>query len=144
MKNIKKGLIAVVFMLSILVSNAQEQSRKEKMEALKIAYITEKLDLTTEESKTFWPVMNDYQNAKKALNTRKKSDKKPNIDEMSDTEINTFIESKLQKAQNLLDLRKEYTVKFKKVLPIKKVAKLIEAERNFRREVLKRMKKNNK
>lgn len=31
------------------------QEKKDKIKALKVAYITEKLDLTTEEAQKFWP-----------------------------------------------------------------------------------------
>ena len=140
MKDLKKILIIALLMVSVIGTNAQKESKREKMEALKIAFITEKLDLTKEESQKFWPVFNQYQKDKKAISERKKGDKKPDFDSMSDSEIENFIDSKLVKAQNLLNLRKEYLGEFKKVLPIRKVAKLIQAERNFKREVLKRLK----
>lgn len=40
-------------MVSVIGANAQKESRREKMEALKIAFITEKLDLTKEEFQDF-------------------------------------------------------------------------------------------
>jgi len=142
MKTVKKGLIVAVFMLSIIFVKAQEQTRKEKMEALKIAYITEKLELTESEAKNFWPIFNDYQSAKKDIHGKKSEKKKPNFDEMSEQEIESFIDNKITNAQKLLDLKKEYLEKFKKILPIKKVAKLLQAERGFKKEVLKRMRQN--
>lgn len=39
----------------------------------------------------------------------------------------------------LLDLRKLYYERFRKVLPIKKVAKLYEAEKEFQRRLIRRL-----
>jgi hypothetical protein len=54
-------LILAVFTMGI--GTAQEKkagddktSKKEELEAQKVAFITTKLDLTTDESKSFWPV----------------------------------------------------------------------------------------
>jgi len=142
MKNLKKELFIAVFMLSIFITKAQEQTKKEKMEALKIAYIAEKLDLSEAESQKFWPIFNDYQKDKKAIHGNKKGKEKPNLDEMSDQEIENLINEKVKQQQSTLDLRIEYITKFKTVLPIIKVAKLLEAQKGFRKEILKRMKNN--
>ncbi len=142
MKNLKKGLFITVFMLSVIITKAQDQTRKEKMEALKIAYITEKLELGVVESQKFWPIFNNYQKDKKALHSIKKEDQKPNLDEMSDQEIDNFINEIIKQQQTILDLRREYIAKFKTVLPVRKVAKLLEAEKGFRKEILKRLKHN--
>lgn len=139
MKNIKKGIVVIVFMLSIVMIKAQEENRREKMEALKIAYITEKIDLSESEAKEFWPVFNEYQKERKNIRTRKKGKEKPNFDEMSDSEVEAFIDKRILNAERMLALRKKYLEKFKSILPIKKVAKLLEAERGFKREVLKKM-----
>jgi len=139
MKNLRKSILIIVFILGIFSINAQDKTKREKMEALKISYITEKLDLTTAEAEKFWPIYNDYKTAKKEMKSKKGS-KKPNIEEMTDIEVESLINERIQKEQSILNLRKEYIGKFKTVLPIKKVAKLLQAEKEFRREIIKKMK----
>jgi DNA polymerase elongation subunit (family B) len=55
--------------------NAEDYGKKErfreKLEAQRIAYITNKLDLSSEESIKFWPVYNEY--SKKRLEIRKEN-----------------------------------------------------------------------
>lgn len=138
MKNIKNRVLVVVFLLSAIVINAQE-TKKQKMEALKIAYITEKLELTTNEAEKFWPIYKEYQVNKKALRKNNKKNK-PNVDEMNDLEIESFINEKFEIEEKHLLLKKEFVEKIKHVLPMKKIAKLLKAEKSFRREVLKRLK----
>jgi hypothetical protein len=58
---------------------------------------------------------------------------------MSDPEIEKFVDSEVAFRQAELDVLKKYQVQFKKVLPIRKVAKLIRAEEDFKRELLKRI-----
>ena len=38
-----------------------EPPKKEKMEAMRVGFITQKLDLTSEEAQKFWPVYNEFQ-----------------------------------------------------------------------------------
>ena len=55
---------------------------------------------------------------------------------MSDTELATSIDIELEYEQKELNLKKEYNVLFKKILPIRKVAQLHASEQGFRKELL--------
>jgi hypothetical protein len=59
------------------------------------------------------------------------------IDEMSDEELAKMINSHFDNEQKLLDIKKKYAEEFKKVLSLKKVALLADAENEFKREMLK-------
>jgi hypothetical protein len=54
----------MVMVGSISFANAQNGNgqRQEKIQALKIAFITQKLKLTPAEAEKFWPVYNQYNN----------------------------------------------------------------------------------
>lgn len=70
MIQLRKHITTLLRILVILVlangMHAQNkmEKRKEKMEALKIAYITEELDLSQEEWQIFWPLYNEYNKEK--------------------------------------------------------------------------------
>jgi len=70
MKHIKNILVRSFCLILLLsyathsMSQGKIDKRKEKMEALKIAYITEELDLTQEQWQVFWPIYNDYNKSK--------------------------------------------------------------------------------
>jgi len=119
------------------------QENREKIEAMKVSFITEKLSLTTDEAQKFWPVYNKYKAEMKDLRKAKKAaygDAKPNFDTMNEKEIAAMMEQKFINDQKALDLKKKYHEEFKKVLPVKKVAQLYAAEEQFKRELLKQMK----
>ncbi len=124
----KKYLLILLVILSSLPGiKAQDggDSRAEKIQSLKIAFITQKLQLTPDEAQRFWPVYNQYQN-----------------------EINTFqMESKngpaLQNEEKLLDIRKKYLSAFEKVLGPEKTNNLFNAERDFRTILIRRLQNRN-
>ena len=116
--------------------------RKEKVEAMKIAYITNQLDLTPTEAQQFWPVYNEYEAKIQALRQSRRKDKKDgpdNLDVMSDKEVEALVDAEVSMRQKEMDVMKEYHSKFKAVLPIRKVAKLYRAQEDFKRELLKKI-----
>ena len=134
-------IIALGFLHLSLAQNPElETSKREKLEALKVAFITEKLALTPDEAKTFWPVYNELENKMRAIRKERRQNRrqtKENHDSMSDKELAAAIEAELNFEQKELDLKKEYNKKFNQILPIKKVVLLIEAQESFKRKLLK-------
>jgi hypothetical protein len=150
MKTLSTILIVVALFIShnILAQDVQHEKynndKREKIEALKVSYLTEKMNLTPEEAQKFWPVYNQYKADMKTLKKDKRAlaaDSKESFETMSDSEITALVDQKLVIDQKALDLKKKYHVEFKKVLPIKKVALLYKAEDQFKRELLKQMQK---
>ena len=114
---------------------ARLQEKRDNIEAQKVAFITKKLNLTPEEAQQFWPVYNQFQ--EKIKENRKKRrvehrDAKENFDAMSDKEVEQIVDNEMNFRQKELDIQREYHAKFKAILPIKKVAKLYEAEEQFK------------
>ena len=136
-------LIVAVTLNSVQFAHAQEEldpSKRERLEALKVAYLTQELYLTPEEAQQFWPLYNEMAQKMRDVRKEQRSNRKgakENFDSMSDAELSYAIDKELEYEQQELDLKKEYNAKFKKILPIKKVAKLHMAETGFRRELLK-------
>lgn len=145
MRTLKK---ITLFTLSLLIacavfaqSNKDKRPSKEKVKALKVAYITEKLNLTSAEAQQFWPIYNEFDAKMDEIHKsiRKMHKKDDAIDEMTDAEVEKMINSIDALRQKGLDLHKEYHVKFKAVLKIKKVAKLYKADQDFKRDLLKKI-----
>jgi len=133
MKGFILGLCFVCLFGVSLFAQPGEQG-KAKVEAQKVAYITNRLDLTTEEAAEFWPVYNQFQKDRKAINRKYK--RKQRIENMSDAELENQMMSNFKKDQELLDLKKTYFEKLKKVLSIRKIATLHVAEREFKTTIL--------
>ena len=97
----------------------------DKMKAHKVAFLTEKLSLSSEEAQNFWPIYNEKEEKLTALRKEMRAVKKDlKMDQMKDSEVESLINKHLEYRQQELDLEKEYIEKFKTALPIKKVAQI--------------------
>jgi hypothetical protein len=106
-----------------------------KIQAQRVAFFTEKLNLTPAEAEKFWPMYNEYDVKRAKLNaeeTRLINLFKENRVSMTDKEIDNDIRKIFETRKALTTLNEEYYMKFRQVLPARKVMKLIITETQFR------------
>lgn len=140
MKNL---IITALLLVPFFVSAQGRGNRNNEIETYKVAYLTEKLGLSTGEAKIFWPIYNDWQKEQAALRKERFqkmiSFRKINeIEELSDSEVQTLITNDFNMKQKELNLDKKYYYKLKSNLPIKIVGKYYRAQEAFKREILSR------
>ncbi|MEL0294995.1 MAG: hypothetical protein VW971_02405, partial [Cryomorphaceae bacterium] len=88
---------------------ADLEQKKEKIEAIKVAYLTEELELTVAESQAFWPVYNERQNKEHELRELQRSGFKKLIgDEPSEKEVEKMLYSFADTQIAIEELRKSY------------------------------------
>lgn len=136
MKQIFFILIALSFSVDAFAQPNGDRI-KNRVEARRIGFITQRLNLSPEESQQFWPIYNQYTEKMKQIRTSVKLDKP--LEDMSDADAEKLIMSEMDKQSRELELRKEYYQKLKKVISPKKIAKLYKAERDFKAEMLKQL-----
>jgi hypothetical protein len=134
-KNMKK-IIIVCLSIALSVGAFAQQGGK-RIESMRIAFITQRLNLTPEESQQFWPVFNQFAEKMQQI---KGSKMDTPLDEMSDADAEKMILNEFDKESKELELKKEYYQKFKKILSVKKISKLYRAERDFKNELVKYLK----
>ena len=113
---------------------------QEKMEAFKIAFFTEKLQLTPDESKVFWPIYNQFENERDALKDRFDLDNQK-LELISDKDVEAAILQHIEMEEQLVKLRRDYVRRFMEVLPVRKVAMLQRIDTEFKRALLEEIKK---
>jgi hypothetical protein len=121
----------------------QHGDQHKNIEAQRIAFITQELKLTPDEAKVFWPVYNEYDAKRHELKKSFKESgdfRKIDFDKITEKEANQILDNQIIEAQKFLDLRKEYHAKFKSVLPSVKVLKLYDAEREFQKMLMDKIK----
>lgn len=131
----------ILFLILISFSTAYAQDGgHDKITALKTAFITEKLELTSSEAQKFWPVYNEYDRQLQILRDQRRNDVYAKLrncwDEMTDTEANALIDRYLAIETNELALKKGKTEALRKVISPKKIISLKIAEEDFKRELL--------
>ncbi|MBO9674016.1 MAG: hypothetical protein J7577_11270 [Sphingobacteriaceae bacterium] len=135
--------IALIFLLPTALF--AQRPKGEEIESLKIAFFTQKLDLSPEEAKIFWPIYNDMQAEQNALRKERMQKmisfrKVDEIDNLTDAQVQSLITSEFDFKQRDLNLDKKYYNKLKSSLPIKVVGKFYRAQEGFKRELLNRFK----
>ncbi len=109
---------------------------REKIESQRIAFITQKLNLSPEEATKFWPVYNQY---KDALKDMRDELERPDLMTITDDEAKAIIDKHLQQEQKRLDLKRKLFADLQKVISDRKIIMLQMAEREFNRELLRRV-----
>ena len=145
----KLFVICIMAALSIgaLAQNEEPKGPKgpdmsEKFQAEKVAFLTQQMDLTVEEAQAFWPVYNEYSKASDAAHKEmmQAMDKIHKCAELTDAEASAAIDALLAAQNKENELKAQYTEKFKKVLPVKKVAALFAADDAFRKHLFRQFK----
>jgi Spy/CpxP family protein refolding chaperone len=141
--NIKTILPVLLFFVSFtfFAQGERMKEKKEQIKALKVAFFTTELDLTTSEAERFWPVYNTYDDKQfeirhkkmKAFMYRMDNDA---LDKMSEKEASTLLSLLSNSEEDLFLLRKKLNNDLKEILPSVKIIKLKKAEDNFNRKLL--------
>ena len=66
----KHLVLALLLLTTLSLGQVMAQSDMQKIESQKIGYITNRLNLTTEQAPQFWAIYNEYNGKKKDLNRR--------------------------------------------------------------------------
>ena len=145
--------ILLLFLIGLSGLDAQNSggekptaSGAERVQALKVAFITKALNLTSEEAEKFWPIYNEYQDKRDVVRKELQANRqkvKDGSETMSAEELMKLADQEMTLRQQDLDLQKEMHAKLKKVLPAKKLAQLYVAEEDFKKELLKMLKEDN-
>ena len=140
MKKITFPILALLLSLSV---TAQKFDRS-KLKALKIAHITEQLDLTEKEAQAFWPIYNANEEAKDKMRSSFIEKRFENLEELSEAEAKVHLDEMIKMEEAKLNLDKQYQEKLLKVLSAKKILKLMEADRSFRRKMIQEFRERHK
>jgi hypothetical protein len=141
MKNI--WIASLLLLFPFLLKAQGSGARNQEIESYKVAYLTQKMDLSADEAKIFWPIYTDFQKEQSALRKQRMENgislrKIDEIDNLSDAQVQSFINNELNFKQQSLNVEKKYYAKLKSSLPIKVVGKYYRAQESFKKELLSR------
>ena len=115
--------------------------KKEQIYALKVAFITNSLSLTSAEAERFWPIYNSFEEKQfdlkrqKSISYNKKMDVET-LGKMSDKETLAVLTQMEATEDELFQLRKKLIINLKSVLSPVKIIKLKKAEDEFNKKLL--------
>lgn len=145
--------VAILIGLFFLMTSGYAQHGKgkfedfEKYKAMKVSFMTEKLELTPQEAQQFWPLYNEFEQKRFELHHNRRE-----LEERVKENYNKYTEDEFQKISYEMvgqfrkeyELMKEYNEKFLKVLPAKKVVMISPGENDFRFKMIREFRENKK
>ena len=141
-------LLRVVALLLALAPAAQGQGgqlgggraqRLGQLENAKIAFLTTRVSLTQDQAQKFWPLYNEFSDRRRELNRAGRLLRRDITEGMTDPQLRDNFAQAFNTRQQELNLEKEYFEKFQKVISLRQVAQLFQAERDFTKEVIRRV-----
>ncbi len=138
MKSISK-LFILALLLSCTLSFAQTGSGMDKIKSLKIAFITERLSLTSDEATVFWPVYNEHEAAMEELRLRERDEIRNRLQDfrnMSDQQIQKLMDQYLALQEERNRKNTAFLKRMANLISARKTFLLIKAEDDFKRRLL--------
>lgn len=119
------------------VSNDEKSQRKEKIETLRIAFFTEKLEMTKEESTAFFALHNKLEESIADLKKEYKHLRtKRDDDSISDKEYALGVTQRAEFKKQEIDLNSSFILECFDILDAKRAIAIPEIKKNFRKEIL--------
>ena len=135
-----RHLITLVLTLTALGLRAQNPSTMERVEAAKIALITERLELTPEQAEKFWPIYREFseqqRNLRKEFNNLRTNH---NPQTASEEENQKMLEMGMQIKERQLGLERTYSERMQQVITTRQLMSLRKAEDDFKEMLMKRI-----
>lgn len=136
--------MCVSLFCTLSINSQMRKEGRDKIKALKIAYITEQLNLTTSEAESFWPIYNAYNKEQNTIRSthkqtlRKSIKNKGEVDNLNEDEAEKLISLKLLTNKKLYESQEKFTAKIKGIISYKKILKLQIAEMEFGRKLMRK------
>lgn len=140
MKKLNKIVVLLLIIGLTMPQMTLAQSAQDKIEAARIAMITDRLNLSPEEAQKFWPLYNEYANERKQLQQEYLQARKDfRQSEMNEAESERLLKLGLQLKEKELDLERKYSERLNTVITNRQLIALRKAEEDFRKILLERL-----
>jgi hypothetical protein len=138
----KKLLTTTFILLFAMLAQAQDEETREKIEAARIAFITERLELTPDQAEKFWPLYREYTQKRQELqNEFREVRGQVNKNDLTEEESKKLVELGLRFKDRESELHRTYSERLTRVITNRQLLQLRKTEDDFRRMLLQRLEK---
>ena len=134
-----KQIISLLILVLLSYSSLQAQDKREhreRIKALKVAYITQELNMNSEVAQKFWPVYNQYEVKKRELHKRENVDW-GTIGTITEDRAEAMLKEYLVIEKEEYAIKKQLFTDLKKFLTAREIIKLHELEAEFHQKLIK-------
>lgn len=134
------SLFALLVLLAAGPLAAQSKEAMKKIEAARIALITERLELSPEQAEKFWPIYREYNEKRRELRAElrdAKRDVRPA--ELTEEQSRALMNLAMEIKQSELKLERDYSDRLQSVITNRQLLRLKNAEQDFHKMLLQRL-----
>lgn len=135
----KKIIFLILVLFAVFQGQAQEEDRqaqRERIEALKVAFFTKELKLTEKKAEKFWPIYNNYEDARRELHRREHVELK-NVECMTEKEAEGYINEFLAVENEEYKIKKQLFKDLREIMSAADIIKLHNLEEEFHKKLIK-------
>jgi Spy/CpxP family protein refolding chaperone len=145
MKHISIILLLIAISIASLAQpnrkkNPNRQEQLEKVHAVKVSYLSDRLKLTSKQAEQFWPVYNEYESEMQEIR-KKYFQKYKDADKKNDEVARNLIDDNLDFQQDALNIKRKYKERFLSVISSEQLVKLNASEKEFNKLIQHRLMK---
>lgn len=122
--------------LAVKAQDGDWVPENDQIRAQRAAYITQRLQLSSDEAGYFWQLFNRYEEEKSRL---KKSFRQERTRPRTEAEADALIKQRFDLEQELLVLKREFYAEAKTKVPATKLMLLPQAENEFKRDLIRQI-----
>ena len=136
-------VVAILSLFTLNTGFGQNEEMRKKIEAARIALITERLNLTPKQAEKFWPIYNEFTSKRRAARQDFERQKKAiPKEQMTEEDRQELVAKGLELKEQEVVLEKEYSKKMLKVISTEQMLSLRGAEGDFRKMLMERINRN--
>lgn len=140
-----KQFFTIILLLFTTLIFSQEMDEKiERVKALRVAYISDRLDLTPEEAQKFWPLFNQFDDKQSDLNREKRKLmfklRPENAVNLTEKESAQLIAEDERLETEIQNNKRQLARNLQGVIPNQKILILRQIEIEFKQKLLKQIK----
>lgn len=138
----KKLILLLTIMIGFSSYAQMGEKMQERIRAQKIAFLTDKLQLTTEEAQQFWPIYNAFEAKVEEIKSKvlRPLKKEMRSSDVSDKRAEEILDKVMDAETDTHNAKLELVKDLKKVISAKKIIRLKAAEDQFNQILLDKLK----
>lgn len=142
MNNFSKIWVFIMLFLTVISVTGQGRPGMDKIKSLKVAFITERVGITSKEATMFWPVYNEHEEALAQIRRKERVEirsKMADFENLSENDASKLLDQLIGLEREKQELNILFLSNIRDVISPKKTFLLIKAEKDFKKRLLKQI-----
>lgn len=138
-----KKIYLTIAVVCIATQLFAQRNINERIRAQKVAFITERLDLSAEEAAKFWPIYKSYEETTEDIRKGDLQDIRQAMrsGNLSDNEAQRLLDKFMTAEDKMHQAKKDLVADLKNIIPAKKIIALKTAEDAFNKKLIEQLRK---